>query len=216
MGIAQGLFSDGEAAPKRTYRPVAETLADVEKLRAEEPDITTAEVARKLGYPPKYIYKLLSANRKEGAAGKDAPAPTGAPGGGVGKARRDALITKLCDPLAKLAQGVAFAAPTVACVLIDRGEATARALVAIAEDKPRMLAALENVSKVGPVTDLAETLLCLVIAASLDTGRMPPTHPLAVLTGNTERYVKMHPKIMTEDAAPFPPFPFPAPGVPVA
>lgn len=212
---ARDLFGGGDAPPKRTYRPVAETLEEIDKIRADEPDITTADVARRLGYPPKYVYKLLSANRKEGAAGSGAPAAPAA-GGGVGKGRRDALIAKLCDPLAKLAQGVAFAAPTVACVLIERGESTARALVSIAEDKPRMLAALENVSKVGPVTDLAETLLCLVIAASLDTGRMPPSHPLAVLTGNTARYAKMHPNMEQEAAASFPPFPFPAPGVPVA
>lgn len=212
---ARDLFSNGDAPPKRTYRPVAETLEEIDKIRAENSDITTAEVARQLGYPPKYVYKLLSANRKEGAAGSGAPAAAGA-GGGVKGARRDALITKLCDPLAKLAQGVAFAAPTVACVLIDRGEATARALVAIAEDKPRMLAALENVSKVGPVTDLAETLLCLVIAASLDTGRMPPAHPLAVLTGNTARYAKMHPNMDQDSAPPLFPFQVPAPGVPVA
>lgn len=216
MGAARALFGDGDASPKRTYRPVAETLAEIDAIRAEEPDITTADVARKLGYPPKYVYKLLSANRKEGAAGSGAPAAAAGTGGGVGKARRDALVTKLCDPLAKLAQGVAFAAPTVACVLIDRGEATANALVSIAEGKPRMLAALENVSKVGPVTDLAETLLCLVIAASLDTGRMPPSHPLAVLTGNTARYAKMHPNMEQEGAAPFPPFMVPTPGVPVA
>jgi hypothetical protein len=211
MAGRQGaLFSDSDGAPKRTYRPVAETLADVERIKEERPDATTAEIARELGYPPKYLYKLISADRKEKNS------TTAAPTTKAGKSR-ESLTAKLCDPIAKLATAVMFAAPTVACVLIDRGESTAKALVAIAEDHPRMLAALENVSKVGPVTDLAETALCLLIAASLDTGRMPPEHPLAVVTGNTARYMKMHPEKLTEQAAPpFPPFPFPVPGVPVS
>ena len=210
MAGRQGaLFSDGDGAPKRTYRPVAETLADVERIKAERPDATTAEIARELGYPPKYLYKLISADRKAGSTAATAPSSK------AGKSR-ESLTAKLCDPITKLATAVMFAAPTVACVLIERGESTARALVAIAEDHPRMLAALENVSKVGPITDLAETALCLLIAASLDTGRMPPEHPLAVVTGNSARYMKMHPEKLTEQPAPFPPFPFPVPGVPVS
>lgn len=198
-----------EPPPKRTYRPVGETLAEFERIREEEPELSTAEIARKMGLQPKYVYKLLSAQRtlvagnaKETAAGKS-------------KGRAD-LAAKLCDPLAKLAMAAAFAAPTVSCVLVERGEITARALVAIAEDHPWMLKSLENVSKIGPVTDLAETLMCLMIAAMLDTGKMPPEHPLAVLTGNTARYAKMHPGAMeNRDPVPFPPFPFPAPGSPI-
>lgn len=212
MGRQGALFDDNDGAPKRTYRPVAETLAEVERIKSERPDATTAEIARELGYPPKYVYKLISADRKEKSGSTAATTPSSR----AGKSR-ESLTAKLCDPIAKLATAVMFAAPTVACVLIDRGESTARALVAIAEDHPRMLAALENVSKVGPITDLAETALCLLIAASLDTGRMPPEHPLAVVTGNSARYMKMHPeKLMEQSGAPFPPFPFPVPGVPVS
>lgn len=186
-------------------------MADVERIREENPDATTADIARQLGYPPKYLYKLLS----EAKGDKETAKQDGRPR--VGKARTDALTTKLLDPIAKLAAGIGFAAPTVACVLIERGESTARALVAIAADRPRMLAALENVSKVGPITDLLETALSIAIAASLDMGRIPPEHPLAVLTGNTARYAKMHPEAAqdTRGPAPFPPFPFPVPGMPV-
>lgn len=208
------LFSDQEGAPKRTYRPVAETLADVKRIREEDPNLSTADIARKLGYPPKYLYKLLS-EEKKGETAEAGSLPTGK----LPKPRADALVAKLCDPIAKLATAMMFAAPTVACVFVERGETTARALVAIAEGRPKMLAALENVSKVGPVTDLAETLICALIAASLDFGKMPPEHPLAVITGNTARYHKMHPEAAAEAArgpAPFPPFPFPVPGVPVA
>lgn len=205
MARQAALFND--PPPKRTYRPIAETMAELDRLREENPELSTADLARKMGHQPKYIYKLLSAQRQEGnrqvAAGKS-------------KAGTNALAQKLCDPIAKLAMAAAFAAPTVSCVLVERGEVTARALVAIAEDHPWMLKSLENVGKIGPVTDIAETLMCVMIAAMLDTGRMPPEHPLAVLTGNTARYAKMHPgKMEKREPAPFPPFPFPAPGSPV-
>jgi hypothetical protein len=210
---AADLFSGGdEQPPRRTHRPVAETLADYDRIREEKPDATTAEIAREMNYPPKYLYKLLSASgRTNRSAGKDGP-PAAAP-----KKSRADLVTKLCDPIAKVAAAAAFAAPTLACVLIERGETTARALVAIAEDRPKMLAALENVSKVGPVSDLAETIVLAVIAAALDMGRLPIDHPLAVLTGNTARYVKMHPDAANAGPPP-PPFPFtvPTPGMPVA
>lgn len=206
MAARQSALFNDPPAPKRTYRPVAETMAEFEKTREENPELSTAEVARKMGHSPKYIYKLLSAQRH--ADGPAAPVKS--------KGRTDALAAKLCDPLAKLAMAAAFAAPTVSCVLVERGEVTARALVAIAEDHPWMLKSLENVGKIGPVTDLAETVMCLMIAAMLDTGRMPPEHPMAVLTGNTARYAKMHPGEMDKrDPAPFPPFPFPVPGTPV-
>lgn len=208
------LFTDDQpAAPRRTYRPVAETIADVERIREEHPDITMADIARQLGYPPKYLYKLVAQHKKQATGDSGGPGPA-APSNKA-KARQD-LAVKLCDPLAKVATGLMFAAPTLACVLIDRGEVTARALVEIAEGRPAMLKALENVSKVGPVSDIAETVLCGIIAAAMDFGRIPPEHPLAIVTGNSARYMKMHPEAMTREA-PAPPFPFtvPTPGAPV-
>lgn len=104
------------------------------------------------------------------------------------------LAEQLCDPIAKLATGLAFTMPTAAAVLIARGERTADALVAIAADHPRMLAALNKVAKVGPASDIAETLVMLFIAVNLDLGKLPPEHPIAVVTGVGKLYEQTHPK----------------------
>lgn len=109
------------------------------------------------------------------------------------------LIEELTDPIAKLAVALAFQSPTAAGVLVSRGEATAKALVTIAETRPRMLAALKRVSQVGPASELAQTGVMLFIAIQMDIGRIPPEHPLAIATGVASLYAQTHPVETLED-----------------
>lgn len=93
------------------------------------------------------------------------------------------LAADLCDPLAKVGLALSFTLPTAAGVIMERGEKTAAALVAIASGHPKMLAALQRASKVGPAADLVETGLMVAIAVMMDTGNMPPEHPIGQITG---------------------------------
>lgn len=105
------------------------------------------------------------------------------PSGGISKAAQSKLADELLDPWAKLAKGLAFTSPTTSAVLISRGEATTTALVKIAEKHPRMLKALQNVGQIGPGSDIAETLVMVAVALQIDSGRMPPNHPIAAAMG---------------------------------
>ncbi len=102
---------------------------------------------------------------------------------GSGNVNTTRLANDLVNPIAKVAVALSFTMPTVSAVLIERGEATANALVGIAGGHPKMLKALERATKVGPATDLVETGLMIGIAFALDTRRIQPEAPLAVITG---------------------------------
>lgn len=127
------------------------------------------------------------------------------------------LAQELLDPLAKIAMALSFTAPTASAVLIERGEKTATALVGIAAGHPKMLAALQRATKVGPAADLVETAIMMAIAVSLDMGRIPPEHPLAGLTGVGALYQAVHPEAAAaapqmSDLGP-PPFASPSPDI---
>lgn len=124
----------------------------------------------------------------------DAGVKRGPRGGGTVKVTNTKLATQLADPLAKVAMGIGFTMPTVAAVLVARGEATAQALVDVAAGHPKMLKALGRVSKVGPGTELVQTGIMIVVAAQIDVGRIPPDHPLAIPTGVNDLWAKMHPQ----------------------
>lgn len=114
------------------------------------------------------------------------------PRGGPRASTRGKLATDLLDPLAKLAQGLAFVAPTVSAVIISRGEKVTTALVEIAKDHPKMMAALQRASQIGPASDLVEFGFMLFIAGAMDFGRIPPNHPLGMITGVTHLYHQTH------------------------
>lgn len=97
--------------------------------------------------------------------------------------------------------------PTVSLVLVERGELTADAIVSIAKDKPRMLASIQRVSKVGPVVVVVQTGVTVVAAAMVDMNRAPADNPLAVMTGVTEKWRQTHPNgpVSSAPAAPRPP-----------
>lgn len=113
----------------------------------------------------------------------DGEAPAPRRGRPSGSAKERDLATALANPMVKLGAAVAFALPTTGAVVCQRAEVTSTALVKYAADKPRMLAALQKVSMVGPGSDIIETVAMCIIAAQLDRGAMDPSHPIARLTG---------------------------------
>lgn len=111
----------------------------------------------------------------------------------AGKPRGRAASTKslqedLLVPWAMLASSVAMVAPTASAVLLKQGEQTVNAIIGIAKDHPKMMAALKKAGKMGPGVHIANTVLCTGIAVALDFGRIPPEHPLAVNLGVSDVY----------------------------
>lgn len=140
-------------------------------------------------------------------------------GGTSGRRSKSAIVNQITDdllvPYAGLAASLALVAPTVSGVLLARGEKTVGAVVNIASKNPRMLAALQKASQVGPAVEIAETLLMVGIAGAMDFGRMPPEHPLGMALGVSAVYAETHDMSQMPQAAPsgmpFMPFPAPAP-----
>lgn len=132
--------------------------------------------------------------KRRSDAGKPRGARTAAGAGAAGSAANAKLAAQLCEPIARLATGVAFVAPTMSAVLLDRGDRTAKALVNIAAGRPRMLAALRRTTQAGDASELAETGFRCLIALALDVGRIPLDHPLAMVTGTTAMYREVHPE----------------------
>lgn len=148
--------------------------------------------------------------------------PRGPRGSGSTSGRRSksAIVSQITDdllvPYAGLAASLALVAPTVSGVLLSRGEKTVGAVVNIASKNPKMLAALQKASQVGPAVEIAETLLMVGIAGAMDFGRMPPEHPLGMALGVSAVYAETHdmsgmPPVDQYTAAPQPFVPFPAP-----
>lgn len=102
------------------------------------------------------------------------------------------LEKELLTPIAMVARAVSFSLPTVGAVLIARGEVTAKGIVAFAQGHPKMLEALGKVGKVGPATEVAETVAMVIIAANVDLQKMHPEHPVAVLTGVSSIHHEIH------------------------
>lgn len=128
------------------------------------------------------------------------------------------LADELLNPWAKLATAMAFPVPTVTAVMIERGEKTTVAFTNIASRYPKMLKALENVAQVGDAAEIGETALLMFVAMLMDVGRIPPEHPLGMVTGVTGLYQQVHPDMPQEDNGNgnVHPFPFapPPPGMP--
>lgn len=107
--------------------------------------------------------------------------------------RNKVLVDELLVGWAGFSTAFAMTLPTVSAVMLTRGEQTMTALVGIAGNNPRMLAALKKASKVGPAMELGRTVAEILVAASLDSGRMPPEHPMAILLGVADLYRQVHP-----------------------
>lgn len=122
-------------------------------------------------------------------------------GTGTRRTSSSKLADELLVPYSQLAKSLAFSSPTLAAVLMERGEKTTRALVQIAEKHPRMLEALKKTSQIGPAADIGETLVMAVIALQMDLGRIPPSHPIAVALGVAPLYEAMHGPTVVEGEA---------------
>lgn len=134
------------------------------------------------------------------------------------------IADDLLQPWAVIAAGCSMTAPTVAGVMIERGEKTVDSIVKIAEKHPRMMKALQKASEVGAFAELFQTGLQMVIAAGMDFGRIPADSPIGVLTGVSDIFAATHPPMpeqrpngdMSNGGVPFemPPnmVPFPMPG----
>jgi len=127
-----------------------------------------------------------------------APPRTRKPRSDAGKpraARRkiSGLADQLLVPWATLTLAVSQPLPLVGAVLADRGEATTKALVDLASDHPKMLAALQKAAKAGPASELVQTGAMIVLAAMIEIGRIPPDMPIAQKAGMTDAYYQLHP-----------------------
>jgi hypothetical protein len=106
----------------------------------------------------------------------------------------------------------AVAAPTTGTILAMRAQATMDALVLYAQDKPKLLAQLKNASKVGPLSEIAQTVGMLIIAVQLDMGSMTPDHMVAQLSGVAEIHVQIVGNMQTAYAGMTPGGPWTPPG----
>lgn len=138
-----------------------------------------------------------------------------------GRRSKSAIVSQITEdllvPYAGLAASLALVAPTMSGVLLSRGEETVGAVVSLAAKNPKMLAALQKASQVGPAVKIAETLLMVGIAGAMDFGRMPPEHPLGMALGVSAVYAETHdmsgmpvPDQYTAQPQPFVPMPVPA------
>lgn len=100
--------------------------------------------------------------------------------------RSDKLKEELLEPFISLATDLATVAPTVSGVLIVRAEKTVDGVVDLASGHKRTLAALHKVAKVSKGTDVLETVLLVLVAAAVDSGRLPLASPLLDNIGHVE------------------------------
>lgn len=103
------------------------------------------------------------------------------------------LADQLLIPWGTVALAASQAVPLVSAVMLDRGEATMKALVEIASDHPKMLGALKKAAKAGPASELFQTGAMLLLAAAIETGRVPVDASIAQRTGLTNMYYDVHP-----------------------
>jgi hypothetical protein len=143
----------------------------------------------------------------------DAGIPRGTRSGTrVTKTASAATLTKNVEDLfAKIAIVLSVQSPTAALVMVERGSTNAQALVTIAQNHPRMMAALTRVSQIGPASDLIQTGLMVGIALRLDAGAMSHENPLAKVTGVGAFWERIHMSEGNPDDGPFQQF-TPPPG----
>jgi hypothetical protein len=112
--------------------------------------------------------------------------------------------------MAQLGMVAAVRFPTVGMVAGVRGEPTARAMVTACKNSPRMLAAMQRASTVGPLFELATTGVMLVAAVALDTGRAQVTDPIAIITGVADLHRMVNPNAGQAEDPVVPPFGMPS------
>ena len=96
------------------------------------------------------------------------------------------LEEELLESLIEVASDIAPVMPTVAGVLVARGEQATHGLVTLAKGKPRTTAILEKIAKGGQSAGLVSFGVMLVIAAMVDLGKISPDSMILDSVGYAE------------------------------
>lgn len=99
------------------------------------------------------------------------------------KQLREDLVSDLTREIALFGTGLSKVAPTTGVTTFKRAEQTAKALVKIAGDNPRLLGVLELSAKAISVVDLGEAGASIGVALMVDLGRMQPDAVMSQMLG---------------------------------
>lgn len=102
------------------------------------------------------------------------------------------LAQELAEPIVIIGSMLAMTMPTAGTVVSVRAEETAKALVKMAEKRPKMLAALKRMSEVGPAGEIVQTIIMVVIAAQIDAERARPDSVIAQAVGVTPIWMELN------------------------
>lgn len=102
------------------------------------------------------------------------------------------LATELAEPIVIIGSMLAMTMPTAGTVVSMRAEETAKALVKMAEKRPKMLAALKRMSEVGPAGELVQTVIMVIVAAQIDAERARPDSVIAQAVGVTPIWMELN------------------------
>lgn len=121
--------------------------------------------------------------------------------GRVTNAMRESLIDDLTKELAFFGTGMSKVMPTTGVTVFKKSEQTAKALVKIAGDNPRLLGALELTARAASFIDLGDAGLAIGVAALVDLGRMSPDSAMANMTGVSQTFHEINDDGDSQDAA---------------
>lgn len=130
----------------------------------------------------------LHKNRTAGAKKAVSRAPTSA-------RIREELVSDLTREIAFFGTGMSKVLPTTGLTTFKRAERTAQALVKVAGDNPRLLAALELGAKAVSYVDLGETGVAIGTALLVDLGRMNPDSAMANMVGVSETWHELNDEV---------------------
>lgn len=133
------------------------------------------------------------AEKKPRRTRSDKGQPRGPRGTGSNSAKDKRLAEDLLGPWAVVIKALAMPLPTVSAVMSARAEKTTTAVVSLAS--PKLKEKLAKVSKLGPGTELGETVIMMLVAGFLDIGKLDPDTPLTMLTGVREYFDMTHEKV---------------------
>jgi len=102
------------------------------------------------------------------------------------------LATELAEPIVIIGSMLAMTMPTAGTVVSMRAEETAKALVKMAEKRPKMLAALKRMSEIGPAGELVQTVIMVIVAAQIDADRARPDSVIAQAVGVTPIWMELN------------------------
>lgn len=105
---------------------------------------------------------------------------------------REELVGDLTREIAFFGTGLSKVMPTTGVTTFKRAEQTAKALVKIAGDNPRLLGVLELSAKAISVVDLGEAGASIGVALMVDLGRMQPDAAISQMLGVSETWHELN------------------------